>query len=81
MIFVKTHKTGTGFTKPICTKVGAQEDRMVYSKTVFLTRNPYDALLAEFSRVHAGKKKTVTEDIFSNNGKYFNTGVNATCSK
>lgn len=70
VIFVKTHDANNTFQRSNCEGIGIPEDRMVFDKAVFLTRNPYNAVLAEFSRKNAGKRDTVTEDMFTEEGSF-----------
>ena len=41
-----------------------------FKKAIYIIRNPYNAILAEFNRLHAGKTKTVTKAQFETKGKH-----------
>lgn len=65
VLIVKTHAKGNGIPKPKCGDIKTLD----YRKAIFLTRNPYNSILAEFNRRHANKTTAVSRDMFYTSGK------------
>ena len=57
-IVIKTHR--------LCGK----DKSIEYDKAVLIIRNLFDALLAEFNRLHSGKTSVAPKQLFISNGKF-----------
>ena len=65
-IIVKTHELSDKIKRHDCQAVYQH----AFKKAIYIIRNPYNAILAEFNRLHAGKTKTVTKAQFATKGKH-----------
>lgn len=64
VLIVKTHSLGNGLRRLKCGEIQTLD----YRKAVYIVRNPYNAILAEFNREQGGKVATVTRETFSTQG-------------
>ena len=65
-MIVKTHLMSDGIKRHNC----HAKYQHAFKKAIYIIRNPYNAILAEFNRLHAGKTKTVTKAQFETKGKH-----------
>lgn len=64
VFIVKTHLTNSGIIGGKC----EHEHSLTFSKAIYVSRSPYNAILAEFNRKHAGKTRIVSPEKFTGRG-------------
>jgi hypothetical protein len=67
IFIVKTHlKSNSSIGHPDCTKIAISQ--LNFSRAIYILRNPYNAIAAEFNRRHAMVNKTKDTDFNAGQG-------------
>ncbi|KAL4227546.1 hypothetical protein ACF0H5_012989 [Mactra antiquata] len=62
VFIIKTHATRYRFTHPFCKS--NHTSKGYFGKAIFILRDPYNALIADFNRHKAGKITTASQEVF-----------------
>lgn len=64
VFIVKTHTLGNTLRRPKCEHTST----LNYHKAIYIIRNPYDTILAEFNRQNGGKVQSASKEAFNTPG-------------